>query len=156
MAAQAGARVPEVLIAALGTESDALIVTRQPNVAAVELMNSNQVSDETLLDLWRQVDYLHQAGISHGRLNLSNVLLSEDGPMLVDLSAATLGAPQSALDIDVAELLVATCCLVGPERTLARAVEAGFGDALGRAQPYLQRAALTPHTRDFAARTRSG
>jgi uncharacterized membrane protein YbhN (UPF0104 family)/tRNA A-37 threonylcarbamoyl transferase component Bud32 len=150
MAARAGARVPEVLIAALGTESDALIVTRQPNVAAVELMNSDQVSDETLLDLWRQVDYLHQAGISHGRLNLSNVLLSEDGPMLVDLSAATLGAPQSALDIDVAELLVATCCLVGPERTLARAVEAGFGDALGRAQPYLQRAALTPHTRDLA------
>jgi uncharacterized membrane protein YbhN (UPF0104 family)/tRNA A-37 threonylcarbamoyl transferase component Bud32 len=150
MAAQAGARVPEVLIAALGPESDALIVTRQPNVAAVELMSSAQVRDETLLDLWRQVDYLHQAGISHGRLNLSNVLLSEDGPMLVDLSAATLGAPQSALDIDVAELLVATCCLVGPERTLARAVEAGFGDALGRAQPYLQRAALTPHTRDLA------
>ncbi len=150
MAAQAGARVPEVVIAALGPESDALIVTRQPNVAAVELMSPDQVSDEALLDLWRQVDYLHQASISHGRLNLSNVLLSEDGPMLVDLSAATLGAPQSALDIDVAELLVATCCLVGPERTLARAVQAGFGNALARAQPYLQRAALTPHTRDLA------
>jgi uncharacterized membrane protein YbhN (UPF0104 family) len=70
--------------------------------------------------------------------------------MLVDLSAATLGAPQSALDIDIAELLVATCCLVGPERALAGAVEAGFGDVLARVQPYLQPAALTPHTRDLA------
>jgi glycosyltransferase 2 family protein len=122
MAAQAGVRVPEVVIAALGPEHDALIVTRQPDVAPLELASHDEVSDETLLDLMRQVAELHRAGISHGRLNLSNVLPSADGPMLVDLSAATLGAPQSALDIDVAELLVATCCLVGrsarwPERS---------------------------------------
>jgi glycosyltransferase 2 family protein len=150
MAGQAGVRVPAVVIAALGPERDALIVTRQPDVAPVELASAHQVGDEILLDLMRQVAALHRAGISHGRLNLSNVLPSADGPMLVDLSAATLGAPQSALDIDVAELLVATCCLVGPERTLAKAVEAGFGDSLARVQPYLQRAALTPHTRDLA------
>ena len=70
------------------------------------------------------------AGISHGRLNVGNVLVVDDGPMLVDLSAATLGAPQSALDIDVAELLVACCVLVGPERALRKAVEAGWGDAV--------------------------
>ena len=150
MAAQAGVRVPEVVIAALGPEDDALVVTRQPDVAPLELASADQVSDETLVELWRQVDELHRAGISHGRLNLSSVLVGEDGPMLVDFSAATLGAPQSALDIDVAELLVACCCLVGPERTLAKAVQAGFGDAMDRVQPYLQRAALTPHTRDLA------
>jgi glycosyltransferase 2 family protein len=150
MAAKSGIRVPDVVIATLGPEGDALIVTRQPDVAALELASPDEVSDEMLLALLREVEKLHRAGISHGRLNLSNVLLSEDGPMLVDLSAATLGAQQSALDIDVAELLVATCCLVGPERTLARAVEAGFGDVLARVQPYLQRAALTPHTRDLA------
>jgi uncharacterized membrane protein YbhN (UPF0104 family)/tRNA A-37 threonylcarbamoyl transferase component Bud32 len=150
MAAQAGVRVPDVVIAALGPERDALIVTRQPDVDPLEFASDDEVSDETLLDLMRQVVELHRAGISHGRLNLSNVLPAGDGPMLVDLSAATLGAPQSALDIDAAELLVATCCLVGPERTLARAVEAGFGDILARVLPYLQRAALTPHTRDLA------
>ena len=150
MAAQAGVRVPEVVISALGPEGDALIVTRQPNLAPLELAGPDEVSDETLVDLWRQVDDLHRAGISHGRLNLSNVLLSQDGPMLVDLSAATLGAPQSALDIDAAELLVACCCLVGPERTVAKAVQVGFADDLDNLQPYLQGAALTPHTRDLA------
>ena len=150
MAAQAGVRVPEVVTAALGPDGDALIVTRQPEVEPLELASPEQVSDETLEDLWQQVVRLHAAGISHGRLNMSNVLVGDDGPMLVNLSAATLGAPQSALDMDLAELLVACTVLVGPERALRRAVEAGFGDAIGRVLPYLQRAALTPHVRDLA------
>ena len=150
MAAQAGVRVPDVVLAALGPEGDALIVTRQPGVDSLELADPDRVRDQTLADLCEQVARLHAAGISHGRLNLSNVLVTDEGPMLVDLSTATLGAPQSALDMDVAELLVACCILVGPERALRQAVDAGWSDAIARALPYLQRAALTPHLRDLA------
>jgi uncharacterized membrane protein YbhN (UPF0104 family)/tRNA A-37 threonylcarbamoyl transferase component Bud32 len=150
MAAQAGVRVPEVVTAALGPDGDAFVVTRQPDIDPLESSSSDEVSDETLKALWDQAARLHAAGISHGRLNASNVLVVAEGPMLVDLSAATLGAPQSALDIDVAELLVASTVLVGPERALRKAIESGWGDAVGRVLPYLQRAALTPHLRDLA------
>jgi uncharacterized membrane protein YbhN (UPF0104 family)/tRNA A-37 threonylcarbamoyl transferase component Bud32 len=150
MAAQAGVRVPEVVIAALGPDGDALVATRQPDVEPLEASTADQVSDATLEAVWQQVARLQEAGISHGRLNLSNVVVDGGGPMLVGLEAATLGAPQSALDIDVAEVLVACTVLVGPERALGRAVAAGWGDAVGRALPYLQRAALTPHLRDLA------
>jgi uncharacterized membrane protein YbhN (UPF0104 family)/tRNA A-37 threonylcarbamoyl transferase component Bud32 len=150
MAAQANVRVPEVVIAAAGANGDALIATRQPAVQPLEDFEPEQVTDELLRDLLTQVGRLHAAGISHGRLNGSSVLVLDDGPMLVDLSAATLGAAQSALDMDVAELLVACAILVGPERALRTAVEAGWTDAIARALPYLQRAALTPHLRDVA------
>jgi uncharacterized membrane protein YbhN (UPF0104 family)/tRNA A-37 threonylcarbamoyl transferase component Bud32 len=150
MAAQAGVRVPEVVMAALGPDGDAFMVTRQPNIEPLESSSPDDVSDETLEGLWEQAARLHAAGISHGRLNASNVLVLPEGPMLVDLSAATLGAPQSALDIDVAELLVASTVLVGPDRALRKAVDAGWGGAIGRVLPYLQRAALTPHLRDLA------
>ncbi len=150
MAAQAGARVPDVVTAALGPDGDALIVTSQPDVEPLERSSPDQATDETLEDLWQQVGRLHDAGISHGRLNLSNVLVLDDGPTLVDFSAATLGAPQSALDIDVAELLVACTVLIGPDRALSNTVETGWGEAVARALPYLQRAALTPHLRDLA------
>jgi uncharacterized membrane protein YbhN (UPF0104 family)/tRNA A-37 threonylcarbamoyl transferase component Bud32 len=150
MAAKAGVRVPEVVTVGLGPDGDAILATHQPDVDPLELASADQVTDETLLDLCRQVAQLHEAGISHGRLNASNVLVDEEGPMLVDLSAATLGAPQSSLDIDVAELLVACAVLVGPERILTKAIEAGWGDSLARAMPYLQPAALTPHLRDLA------
>ena len=150
MAAQAGVRVPHVVTVGLGPEDDAILVTRQPDIAPLETWSADDVSDEMLDELCRQVARLHDAGISHGRLNASNVLPTDEGPMLVDFSAATLGAPQSMLDIDVAELLVACTVLVGPERALARAVDAGWQDSIARALPYLQRAALTPHLRDLA------
>ena len=150
MAAQAGVRVPEVVTAGLGAEGDALLVTRQPDLTPLELASPDEVSDELLEELLRQVARLHDAGISHGRLNVGNVIVVDGEPMLVDLSAATLGAPQSALDMDVAELLVACCVLVGPERALRQAVDAGWSDSVARVLPYLQRAALTPHLRDLA------
>jgi uncharacterized membrane protein YbhN (UPF0104 family) len=137
-------------MAALGPDGDAFMVTRQPEIEPLESSSPDDVSDETLVSLWEQAGRLHAAGISHGRLNASNVLVLPEGPMLVDLSAATLGAPQSALDIDVAELLVSSTVLVGPDRALRKAVNAGWGDAIGRVLPYLQRAALTPHLRDLA------
>jgi glycosyltransferase 2 family protein len=150
MAAQAGVRVPDVATAALGPSGDALVVTRQPDLAPLESLPPEQVTDDMLESVWEQVAHLQVAGISHGRLNASNVLMVDDGPMLVDFAAATLGAPQSALDIDLAELLVASTILVGPDRALKKAVDAGWGDAVGRVLPYLQRAALTPHLRDLA------
>jgi glycosyltransferase 2 family protein len=150
MAAQAGVRAPAVVTSALGPSGDAIVVTRQPDLEPLETKAPEDVSDELLEQLCQQVNRLHAAGISHNRLNAGNVLVVHGEPMLVDFSAATLGAPQSALDIDVAELLVASTVLVGPDRALKNAVAAGWGDSVGRALPYLQRGALTPHLRDLA------
>jgi glycosyltransferase 2 family protein len=154
MAGQAGVRVPEVVLAVPDADGNALLVTRQPDVEPLELSSFDQVSDEMLEELWQQVDRLHRAGISHGRLNASNVLVTDDGPMLVDLSAATLGSPQSAIDIDAAELLVACTVLVGPERAVRHAIDAGWSDSLVRILPYLQRAALTHTSATWRAHTR--
>ena len=81
MAAQAGVRVPEVVTAALGPEGDAVVATREPNTQPLELSSPEEVSDQALEDLWHQAALLHAAGISHGRLNVSNVLVLDDGPM---------------------------------------------------------------------------
>jgi uncharacterized membrane protein YbhN (UPF0104 family)/tRNA A-37 threonylcarbamoyl transferase component Bud32 len=151
MAAQADVRVPEVVIAALGQRGDADLVLRQADVDPLELMSADQIRDETLVELWRQVARMHVAGISHGRLNASRVILDEDGqPVIVGFAASTLGAPRPALDIDVAELLVSSTVLVGPNRALNAAVGGAGVEAVKRSLPYLQRAALTPHTRDLA------
>jgi glycosyltransferase 2 family protein len=149
VAAQAGVHVPEVVTVGLGTDGDAVLVTRQPDLPPLELASPDEVTDDLLKELWRQVARLHDAGLSHGRLNAGNVIIADGRPMLVDLSAATVGAPQAALDMDLAELLVSCCLLVGPERALQRAVDAGWSDSMSRALPYLQRAALTPHLRDL-------
>jgi uncharacterized membrane protein YbhN (UPF0104 family)/tRNA A-37 threonylcarbamoyl transferase component Bud32 len=149
-AAKAGVRVPDVVTVGLGPDGDAVLVTKEPDIEPLECVPPESVSDETLEEIMREVARLHGAGISHGRLNASNILVVGGEPMLIDLSAATLGAPESTLDIDIAELVVACAVLVGPERTLSKAIAAGWGDAIERVLPYLQRAALTPHLRDLA------
>ena len=61
-----------------------------------------------------------------------------------------MGAPRSAVDIEVAEMLVACTVLVGHERALTAAIDGIGTGAVSGAAPYLQRAALTPHVRDLA------
>jgi glycosyltransferase 2 family protein len=150
MAASAGVRVPRVVTAAMGSYGDALIVTDEPDVAPLE--EAEDASDPLLRALWQEVARLRAARISHGRLNLRSVAVVDGKPVLIDLEAAALGAPQTALDIDVAELLVSSTVLVGPKRALAAAIHGVGGEAIAGALPYLERAALTPHTRDLARR----
>jgi uncharacterized membrane protein YbhN (UPF0104 family)/tRNA A-37 threonylcarbamoyl transferase component Bud32 len=150
MAAQAGVRVPPVVTASLGDDGDAIVVLRQPDVEPLESAGAGEVSDDLLESLWLQVSALHAAGISHGRLNASNVAVVDGDPLLLDFAAATLGAPKPAIDIDVAELLVACTVLVGPDRALAAAVRGAGEKAVAGALPYLERGALTPHLRDLA------
>jgi glycosyltransferase 2 family protein len=150
MAAQAGVEVPEVMVAALGPEGHAGIVTRMVEGDPLESMPTEAVTDRVLVSLWREVTVLHDAGISHGRLDGDHVIVHGDRPVLVGFAAATLRAPRSALDIDVAELLVACAVSVGPARALQSALAGTGADAVKRALPYLQRAALTPHLRDLA------
>jgi tRNA A-37 threonylcarbamoyl transferase component Bud32 len=151
MAARAGVRVPEVVIAALGRGGNAGLVMRQTDAEPMELAGATQIGDETLVELWRQVRTMHAAGISHGRLNASQVILDDVGqPVIAGFAAATLGAPQPARDIDVAELLVSTTVLVGPDRALNAAVNGAGVTAVRGSLPYLQRAAMTPHTRERA------
>jgi glycosyltransferase 2 family protein len=150
MAAQAGVRVPEVVTATLGSQGDALLVTREPDVGPLEDASPGEVTDALLDAVWKEVAALHGAGMSHGRLNGANIVVVDGKPMLTNLAVATLGAPASSLHIDVAELLVACTVLAGPERALKAALAGAGPDAVKGAIPYLERAALSPHTRDLA------
>jgi uncharacterized membrane protein YbhN (UPF0104 family) len=150
MAAQAGVPVPEVVLVALDSAGYASIVTRRTDVIPLEAMPAETLSDELLVALWRAVATLHRAGIAHGRLNASHVIVEDGRPVLIGFAAATLGAPQSSIDIDVAELLVACTICVGHGRALRAAQEGAGVEAVKGALPYLQRAALTPHLRDLA------
>jgi uncharacterized membrane protein YbhN (UPF0104 family)/tRNA A-37 threonylcarbamoyl transferase component Bud32 len=156
LAGQAGVRTPEVATAALGPEGDALLVTRQPDAEPLEHMPAGDVSDAMMTGLWAGVMRLHAAGIAHGRLHVGNVVVVDGECMIIDLASATLGAPASARDTDVAELLVSTAALVGPERALRAAVGGAGAPAVAEALPYLQPAALTPHTRERARAAKVG
>jgi predicted Ser/Thr protein kinase len=149
LASAAGVRVPMVLLAhPTGNGAGLLVLTYIPGVPLAELPPED-ITDELLAELWRQVSQLHAHGIAHHDLGRLSVMVDDRRqPWLVDFDASEAMADGPGLATDVAELLVSLGRLVGAERALVGA-NAGLGPdiadaALEQAEPY----ALTPLTRD--------
>ena len=127
LAGAAGVRVPQVLLARpTGNGAGLLVMGYIPGASLAELP-SEQIDDQLLAELWRQVGLLHAHRIAHHDLGGSSVVVDErHQPWLVDFDASEAMADSPALANDVAELLVSSARIVGSERALAGAL-AGLG-----------------------------
>jgi glycosyltransferase 2 family protein len=117
LAARAGIRTPEVLLVQSFDNGAGMLVQQRVDGRNLQELETAEIDDALLTELWRQVALLHKAGIAHGELVPANCMVGDDGqPWLVDFDqsrAAVAGAP---LDRDRAELLAALTTMVGPER----------------------------------------
>jgi membrane-associated phospholipid phosphatase/tRNA A-37 threonylcarbamoyl transferase component Bud32 len=117
LAARAGVRVPEVLLVRSFDNGAGMLVQRRVAGRDLTGLDAEQVGDDLLTELWRQVGLLHRAGIAHGELLPANVVVGEDGrPWLVDFDRARAASDRGILERDRADLLAALGPLVGPER----------------------------------------
>jgi uncharacterized membrane protein YbhN (UPF0104 family)/membrane-associated phospholipid phosphatase/predicted Ser/Thr protein kinase len=140
LAGAAGVRTPAVLLVRSFDNGAGLLVQRRVAGRDLTELGDQRLAEAQLADLWRQVAALRAAGIAHGDLGLSSVLLDGDGrAWLVDWDRAEAAAGDRLLDRDVATLLAALARVADP--TLVRAFAA---QALG--EEVLQRAAPPPAT----------
>jgi glycosyltransferase 2 family protein len=109
---------------------------------------ADMVSDTLLHELWRQVGALREAGIAHRDLVASNILIDDNGsPWFVDFAHAESFPRPYVFDNDVAELLVSTSLVVGPQRAVEAAVAVLGVGPIGRSLSELAPLALTPDAR---------
>jgi membrane-associated phospholipid phosphatase/predicted Ser/Thr protein kinase len=149
LAGAVGVRVPRVVLArSTGNGAGLLVMEYIPGAALAELL-SEQVDDELLAKLWRQVSQLHANRIAHHDLGGWSVVVDErHQPWLVDFDASEAMADKPALATDVAELLVSISRIVGGERALASAL-AGLGsDVVDLALEQDNRSRFSMPTRD--------
>jgi uncharacterized membrane protein YbhN (UPF0104 family) len=110
------------------------------------------LEEGALGDLWRQVQRMRTAGIAHRNIAAETVRLDGDRAWITDHDSPTIAASGPAMAVDVAQLLVLTSALVGPQRAVEAAV-AGIGrDAVGQALPLVQPLALPRSTRALVGR----
>jgi glycosyltransferase 2 family protein len=151
LAERAGARVPSVLVVGTAGAGTALLATRATNGRRFADLAADDVTDEVLCDIWRGVACLHTARVAHGRLNARHIVLTADGPEIVEFSDASFAGSDAQRLADVAELLVSTATIVGNDRAVSSARQVLGADDLAAALPYLQSPALShemrPHTR---------
>jgi glycosyltransferase 2 family protein len=148
LARQAGVCAPEVRVAGLVSSGDAVLVFAQPDADPLE-DNVHPLDQDVLDTIWRQAEMLRSARLAHGGLNLSNMVNSRSGPMIVRFQRGQLGARGAALNVDLAELLVTASVAAGSERAVQAAINSVGKQAVGEALPFVQRAALTPHARSL-------
>jgi glycosyltransferase 2 family protein len=149
LAGAAGVRVPRVLLARpTGDGAGLLVMEYIPGVALAELP-SEQLDDQLLAELWRQVGLLHAHRIAHHDLGGRSVVVDErHQPWLVDFDASEAMAGGLGLADDVADLLVSLARTVGADRSLTGAL-AGLGpEVVGSALEQGEPSRLSMQTRD--------
>ena len=149
-AARAGVATQDVVALGAVSNGDALIVFEKAEGPTLDAMGPDAVTDAMLESAWTSVSRLHDARIAHGRIEMDGLVASGGRVVITDLARARLAAPEADCAVDVAELLVATAVLVGPDRALTTARTSIGDQALSTALPYVQPAALTPELRDEA------
>ena len=151
-AAQAEVFVPPVVVAGSGGPRAAVLVTRPMEGPRLDQISPADVDDAFLHDLWRDVARLHAAHVVHDDLDPEHVIVVDGRPCFVGFDDAQQTADPGIAARDVAQMLVATAALVGPQRAVAAAHEVLGSEVLARALPRLQPAALSPSTRAMVAK----
>jgi uncharacterized membrane protein YbhN (UPF0104 family)/tRNA A-37 threonylcarbamoyl transferase component Bud32 len=147
LAERAGVSVLPVVAAGMVSQRDALLVTETTS-HSLGTLDPQQVNDEFLEGIWRNLRRLHAMGVAHRRLDASRILIRPDGtPAFGDFGGATVAADDSDIAADRAQVLVATALAAGPGRAASAAAAALGDDALSQALPLLQPAAFERPTR---------
>ena len=88
LASEAGVPTLDVVAVGVADQGDALLVTTSPR-ASLDDLDAETLDDELLAGMWRAVVGLNRAGIAHGRIDGSRVVVRLDGtPALADFDAA--------------------------------------------------------------------
>ena len=152
----AGARTPSIL--GLDLEHSSIVMTFVEGSLARNVVDTMGKTERgSLLDeLGRQVGYLHSAGIVHGDLTTSNIILSSDSePFLIDFGMAerSLEAEDFGTDLHLLQRSLTATHALDPVSSL-RKVAKGYREIVGKdAEPNLRKAAeIARRGRYFAIR----
>jgi len=147
-AARAGASVPEVIAA--GQASDEIALLALSASPGNLLSNVPDISDEMMVEIWRDLGRLHATSISHGALTTAAVHIDQGKHIIGDFALGTLGATEADRAVDVVELLFSLSVLVGAERAVGTASQGLGNEPLTSVLPYLQLPAVSSTAKRLA------
>ncbi|WP_165367604.1 lysylphosphatidylglycerol synthase transmembrane domain-containing protein [Phytoactinopolyspora endophytica] len=140
---RAGVRTPKLRkVLKVNSEATAIVFDHVPG-RPLSKLTADEVSDEMLEDLWRQIRRLRRSQVAHRRLSGRSILVADSGKIwLLDPSGGEVAAPDLAMRADLAQALVAASLVVGAERTIDTAMRVLSVNVLNSAVPLLQVVAL--------------
>jgi glycosyltransferase 2 family protein len=149
MASADGVKTPQLEAVAEVPVNSVLMAYDLVDGKSLDSVPVEDLTDDVLQGVWRQVAILRSHRMAHRDLRLANVFLASDGvPWLIDFGFAELAATHGQLRSDIAELMTSTASSVGAERAVANAVAVLGKDPVSDASSRIQPLALSGATRD--------
>ena len=101
LARDVGVRAPAVLLVTSFGNGAGLLVQERIDGSALAELGGDQIDEDLLADVRRQVSALHRGGLAHQDLNGDNVMVDRDGmTWLVDFDQAVAGSDGRRIDDD--------------------------------------------------------
>ncbi|MFD0360460.1 flippase-like domain-containing protein [Nocardia sp. GCM10030253] len=82
-----------------------------------------ELSGDVLTGVWKSLDTLHRAQVSHGDLRPSEIRIDDGTTLFSGFAVAEYGASAAQLQSDVAQLLVSTTAIFGKEPAVRAAID---------------------------------
>ena len=145
LAARAGVPVPTLRWTARVADGESVVACDW--LSGQTLDDAAAAHPEALVEAWRTLRRLHNAGLAHGNPDTSAFVVGPNAVSCVDLCRARLGPTVEDEQHDIAELLASSATIVGSVSAVSAAREALGVPTLLNALPGLQPLALSRATR---------
>ena len=151
-ARRARVRTPGLLGMAEAAESVLLVTDHVVGARSIRDLGS-EVDDDVLDQLWGQLQRAHTAGLAHGSIDASSVVVDEAGGLwLLDWASGETISSELSRRVDLAQALALTALSVGAERAIDAASRSLTTAQLASIAPMLQRVVLPSQTREVMGR----
>jgi glycosyltransferase 2 family protein len=153
LARRGGVRCPDLRALTSLPDGSMVLALEDMRGRPLDTLTPEELTTELLDGVWGETRRLHAAGLAHRALRAGNILVTNGGPVIVDLGRAEAPADPRLKAIDRAELLVSLAEIVGADRATATAAAVLAPEELATAAPYLQPLALSAATRKSASKS---
>ena len=151
-ARRARVRTPGLLGMAEAAESVLLVTDHVVGARSIRDLGA-EVDDDVLDQLWSQLQQAHAAGLAHGSIDASSVVVDESGRLwLLDWASGETISSELSRRVDLAQALALTALTVGAERAIDAASRSLTTAQLASIAPMLQRVVLPRQTREVMGR----
>jgi len=152
LARRGGVRCPDLRALTSLPDGSMVLALEDLRGRPLDTLTPEELTTAVLEGVWGETQRLHAAGLAHRALRAGNILVTDGGPVIVDLGRAEAPADPRLKAIDRAELLVSLAEIVGADRATGTAAAVLTPDELAAAAPYLQPLALSAATRKRASK----
>jgi len=154
-AASAGVRTPSLRGIGEASDSMMLLQSHPPGLRSIRDMRAREVQDQALVEMWRQLQLAHSAGLAHRSVTQDCVLfgLGPDGqqvPWLTGWDNGDVASSELARALDRAQLATMLALRLGPDRTVQAAAQVLDAESLAQVASLIQPVALPSQTREEA------